>query len=244
MTIRSLVRNRRLVITVAGAAVLAIAVASALTSASPPDDAPPAQPLVAPAVGPAGQQAPFNFGIPPTVAHPGQPVAYGDFRLVPVGYANRLPHKQLSAPAGQYTATEDQAVMRSSSLFREPAYVPAGYALTKMEGAGPGNAESEVHLLYEGGSFPIMVSRVLISELPVDVRLYPDSGESTVRPANIKGVKAIFEEAKPGSKFQVPLVIQFIQGRVRTVIEWRATGPDGSAQQLQEVQKIAESMIQ
>lgn len=243
-------RTALMFITSLSVAIAVLLVAALATATSQEDDVPPAQPLVTPVVGPAGQAGPFNFVIPATVESPGTAQAYGDFRLIPYGYAASLPHTQelpvnLRGQTGELSTTSDQSAVKASWLYKEPAELPTGYKLARVEGLGRGKADYGVVLSYEGPSFPLVIARQAVIQRPIDVHMYPASGNqiSTRMVGSIGNVKAIFEKPVPGSKFQSAISIQFVAGGILTSVEWRVVDPTKSEEAFQQILKVAESLL-
>jgi hypothetical protein len=227
-----------------------VVVVGGIVRATSSDDTPPPQPRTTPSVGPSGQQPPFNWVIPPTVASPGLPTMHGNFRLVPYGYAGSLPRIQdipanLRNQTGELLPTSDPLVVKASWLYKEPSDLPPGYTLSGVAGVGRGNADFGVTLYYEGSSFPLVVSRQAIVQRPIDVFLYPQTGNeiSTIEAASIGINEAIFEKAAPGSKYQSALTIQFVTGNILTSIEWRVSDPTRADDSFQQLLKTAESLL-
>ncbi|HWO73062.1 MAG TPA: hypothetical protein VNN21_05850, partial [Dehalococcoidia bacterium] len=75
-----------------------------------------------------------------------------------------------------------------------------GYTLARLEGFGPGDADTGVNLFYEGPGFPILVSRERIFRSPIDIFLPPEDALYTVEAISIDGVPAVVMKGKQGSK--------------------------------------------
>lgn len=209
-------------------------VAYSFVTEEPP---PPPQPATVPSVGPSGQKPPFKFVIPTIPADVGEPTFYGPYRLVPYGYGKALPHTPPPAEGPtDVSFIDNPTIIRSSSLFREPSYLPPGYALVDIAGVGKGDAEISVSLRYEGPGFPIEVRISKILERPIDIYLPPDSGtEYIVETGTIAGAPAILEYPAPGTKYQLPVSISFVRDDVEIAVSGREI-------ELDTIVRIAESV--
>jgi len=152
---------------------------------------------------------------PPTTA---TPTIHGPFRLIPMGYTQPLHVQQLHCPSPTQAVplrhTEDANLVRQSSLFRQPSFVPAGYQLAHLSGGGFANTEQTVDLGYEGPGFPIEITITRLTLLPVDVDLPPADGSYPfiVEQAQVAGVPAIVDHQ--AFRLDDDVHVQFVQGEV------------------------------
>jgi hypothetical protein len=206
-------------------------------------DPPPAeQPVVPPAVGPAGQTGDLNVNIPEKVANPGQPLDVDEFRLIPYGYVQALSHIEKPFPKGSPREVSGLNVLGDTPLKDGPGYLPAGYALSEAKGIEIGEEVVGVGLIYEGPSFPIQVVKRLVARDPIDVYQHPSTSHVTISVGEVGGETAIFQQAKPGDKYQVPISVRFVRENIEFILEWRVSGPTEAGAQFQELLKVAESL--
>jgi hypothetical protein len=178
------------------------------------------------------------------------PAPFGDFRLIPYGYAGSLPHtEELPAnPGGQTVmSTFDEAKVRTSLLYKEPKNIPPGYRLAHAEGNGTDSVNLRVVLVYEGASFPIVIARQAIVQKPIDVFLFaPTKGaekNSIVVTGLIGNTRAVFTKTEAGRGFQGPLIIQFAEAGILTSLEWRVTNVGNAESEFQQLLRVAESLV-
>lgn len=124
---------------------------------------------------------------------------HGPYRLVPPGYVGALTYESTvpaDIPVG--VVTTDPDALRASSLYREPSYLPSGYALASMD-TGDSDSESIIHMVFTGPGRPIEVSRIRRYTTPIDVFVASPKAERVVEATTINGKPAILSYPAPGS---------------------------------------------
>lgn len=170
---------------------------------------------------------------------------YGPFRLIPFGYAKALRYEELVevTESTGVELTRDPATVRQSSLFAEPSFLPAGYTLKELSGEGRGDAETEVFLRFERPGNEITISRTRITVTPLDVHLFsPDAGVA-VQAGNVGRAPAVFIHPQPGNSVPLPVIVAFAKDGIYTIVTARGFTEQQPAPPLEEVIKIAESIL-
>ncbi|MGI8550744.1 MAG: hypothetical protein ACR2PL_08160, partial [Dehalococcoidia bacterium] len=128
----------------------------------------------------------------------------------------------------------DSAVISSSSLYHAPAYVASGYHLGQMEGAGAGNAEIQVRLIYVGSGRPIFVEFTRLRVTQIEKYLPGDSSVAGLDQTQINGSPALISWQTQRSH---PSNLEVIFVRDRLVVDINAENVD-----LDVILKMAQSI--
>jgi DNA-binding CsgD family transcriptional regulator len=167
--------------------------------------------------------------------------SHGVYRLVPFGYNGPLPHDDnfVTGPPGQ---TTNLSLVLQSPLSKVPVYLPPGYQLAEAKLTTVGTVPISMSLYYVGPGFPIIVARERIGRTPVDIFLLSSQSHGIIEATTLRGIPAIYELPKPGTTFQVPIGIRFVDGDVETMVQGRVTSPEVAGTEFAELVKVAESM--
>lgn len=189
-----------------------------------PYPTPPPGAVKVPPAAAGDPNARVRFLTPPTVTTP--PILHGPFRLVAAGYRQPLHSRRLNcpgpSPTGTYRLTRDVMVVRSSSLFKEPRFIPSDYRLTYVDGEGFGNAEQTVALMYEGSGNPIVLKMMRLQVLPVDYWLPVESPDYPflVERTQVAGVPALIDHQ--AFRYDDDVSVRFVRGEVLYTLRGRA----------------------
>jgi hypothetical protein len=183
--------------------------------------------------------------VPPTAVNPGPLKRHGGFRLIPNGNNQPLFYRRNGLMLNGRIKERSIEEARQSNLFIEPAYLPPGYTLAAVQAMGTDDLITSVTFEYrheDSRRFPITMFHALQFETPVDVYLGPPDGFLSIRPTEINGVKAIFQEPKPEHPMQLPINVQLLHGNVKTVLQPDVWGPTNNVAEFQELVRMAESL--
>jgi hypothetical protein len=151
------------------------------------------------------------------------PAQHGPFRLIPPGYVGDLTYDETPATAvAKGVVTSDLNLLKLSSLYREPSYMPQGYLLSSADTAGS-DSENAIHMVYTGPGPDIEISRLRRHTTPVDVWLPLADGNTTFEATTLGGKPAIVLYPSPGSSLQHILFtrVSFMDGDVETTVVGR-----------------------
>ena len=151
------------------------------------------------------------------------PTQHGPYRLIPAGYVGDLSYEETAAtdvPRG--VVTSDLNLLKASSLYREPSYMPQGYALSSADTADS-DSENAIHMVYTGPGPDIEISHLRHLATPVDVWLPLADGQTTVQATTLGGKPAIILYPSAGSSLQHILFtrVSFMDGGVETTVVGR-----------------------
>lgn len=211
-----------LALVLALAAGAAWGIRSALVSAQPAQrvvtrEPPPTCREVIAALGLEGQEV--HCQEPPPPSHDA-PVMHGGYRLIPSGYVGTLTYDStMPADPPQGVVTDDIAVLKASSLYKAPSYMPEGYALSSMD-TRDSHSEGIIHAVYTGPRNPIDVYRIRRYEMPIDIGLPAADSLLLIEPATLGDTPSILSYPRPGSPLQrIGLTyVRFLDGSIETVV--------------------------
>jgi len=126
------------------------------------------------------------------------PEIHGPYRLIPATYVGPLIYQDDPAPAFPVGIVSDEVqVLRGSSLYREPAWMPDGYKVTTLR-TGKTGSEDALGALYDGPGQPISISWVRRYTWPIDVILPRPDSVLMFEAITVDGRKGILWYPKPG----------------------------------------------
>lgn len=152
------------------------------------------------------------------------PAQHGPYRLIPAGYVGDLSYDETPATdVAKGVATSDLNLLKLSSLYREPSYMPQGYLLSSADTADS-DSENAIHMVYTGPGSDVEVSRLRRHTTPVDVWLPLPDGGTTFEATTLGGKPAIILYPSPGSALQDILFtrVSFMDGDVETTVVGRS----------------------
>jgi hypothetical protein len=166
---------------------------------------------------------------------PSPPTDYGRFLLIPYGSppGDESFVARSGAPIETLTGVTEA---RQSSLFAMPGYLPDAYALADGVGTVRDGEAIELELTFQGTGYPITIRRmVLRAGDSVPVYLPDFDVPLVVETSQVAGNPAILSFPAPGTKFQLPVTVQFVEKGVLTQVSGRDTPLD-------EIERVALSL--
>jgi hypothetical protein len=93
---------------------------------------------------------------------------HGKYRLFPGSYVGPLAYEDSPDTAAPGVVSDNLHVIKASSMYVEPAWLPDGYALSSINTNGY-DSEHVILATYVGPGDSIHINRVRRSEWPVDI---------------------------------------------------------------------------
>jgi len=158
------------------------------------------------------------YCVEPPVPTYDPPRMHGAYRVFPESYVGPLTYedKPDTAPAG--VVSDDRLVIRESSLYLDPPWLPEGYALSSITTNGY-DSEHVIAAVYTGPGDPIRINRVRQSTWPIDLILPVGETLSIFEAPLLEGVAAILYYPKPGSLLGSDrTVLSFVEGDTETTV--------------------------
>lgn len=154
---------------------------------------------------------------PTPTSVPQSPVLHGRYRIYSGDFVGELKYDERPDERPKGVVTQDLTVARSSTLWREPAYVPDGYVLASVD-TGDSDSERVLNLEFNGPGEPIHISRIVRFTFPRDVTLpAPEETYSEFEATYVDVFPATLYYPKAGAILGSPLtVLSWFEGDVET----------------------------
>jgi hypothetical protein len=149
-----------------------------------------------------------------------EPKSHGPYRLIPPGFVGTLSYEYVGpAQPPRGVVSSDMAVLRTSSLYKAPSYMPGGYSLSSMD-TFDGDSETVIRSVYRGPGQPIEVYRVRRGERPIDAYMPSADAPTVIDATTIDGKPAIFSYPRPGSFLDGKgfAWVSFVDGDIETTV--------------------------
>ncbi len=180
-----------------------------------------------------------------TKVPPGTPVPqadpatfrHGRFEILPAGSVPQICGIQPPTGAKQVrvevSESTDLRKFASHGLFVEPAYLPAGWALTEAHAetiiwSDGSRTDSLFSLQYERNDyFPITIMRqIQRPDCSVQLVKYSMDANESYTLSDVKGIPAVIQHQAPGKPSQVALEVRVIEDSTLTLVQGRAVDID------------------
>lgn len=183
-----------------------------------------------------GTTGTIHYEYLPPPENPGEPVNYGPYRIIPWGYTRPLPRTELPRPEPG-VVSRDPAVLRRSSLWVEPAYLPPGFSLVQAD-TYDAHSELIIHQVYKGGQASLEVLRKRVVFRPVDVYQWREGDLATLKTGRVGDYPAVFLMPTPGNERFKRYEVRFIdRNGVETIV-------GGFGLEFDEVLRVATALAQ
>lgn len=163
---------------------------------------------------------------PPPTYDP--PRMHGEYRLYPGSYVGPLTYVDMPDTAPPGVVSHELNAIRTSSIYVEPGWLPAGYAISSI-GTRDSDSEHIILAVYAGPGESIHINRIRRLSWPIDI-IYPDDEpDFVIETPTLDGREAVLTYEKPGSSWsrsEFSLILRFVDGDAETIVYGAELDPE------------------